>query len=416
MLVVGGGSAGCVASVAAAQLDAKTALVDRLPFLGGTSTAVLDTFYALYSSGPNAVRVVRGIAQDVLDRLTALQASFERPNSFGSGTGVTYDPEALKLVWDDLTSDSSVDVFTGAVAIAAGFDGGDPWVDVAVKGGVWHINAKVVVDASGDGDASLLLGARSLTDTLLTQPATLTFRMFNVDDAAAFGNARRPLHEYIEMAIAQGDPVPSISGSLHKTYPGAALVAMTSVPSPSPDDPRSWRRAERDARAQIPSCVRFLQKYVPGFGHATVGATGAMLGVRETRRIAGRHVLTEEEILQPLVPVDSIALCGAPIEDLSYQPTRWVHIPEPGIYGIPYGCLIPEGVPRVLVAGRCVSASHSAHSSARSMGTCMAMGQAAGTAAAIAARRGLDPWEVHPAELRDVLRSNGAIVDLAQCR
>jgi flavin-dependent dehydrogenase len=107
---VGAGSAGSSAAISAARLGARTLLLDRLPFLGGTSTAVLDTFYAFYTPGEKARRVVGGIGWEVAERLKAEGMAFERPNTYGAGTGVTYDPEVLKVVWERLAEDAQVDV------------------------------------------------------------------------------------------------------------------------------------------------------------------------------------------------------------------------------------------------------------------------------------------------------------------
>jgi hypothetical protein len=136
-----------------------------------------------------------------------------------------------------------------------------------------------------------------------------------------------------------------------------------------------------------------------------------MAGVRETRRLRGRYTLSEDDIMDARVFEDQVALCGAPIEDLASNETRWRHVPDPGIYGVPWRCLLPHGLEHVVVAGRCLSASHEAHASVRSMGTCMALGQAAGTAAAVAATSGQSVSQVEPQQLRQLLRTSGAILE-----
>jgi FAD dependent oxidoreductase len=140
-------------------------------------------------------------------------------------------------------------------------------------------------------------------------------------------------------------------------------------------------------------------------------STSPAIGVRESRRILGEHVLTADEILAGTQFPDQIAQCGAPIEDHhAGSDTRWVYLDEGASYGIPFRALQPRGLPNVVVAGRCFSATHDAHASARSMGTCMAMGQAAGTAAALAAADDAVVSEVDPQALRARLREDGAHV------
>lgn len=104
VLVLGAGSAGATAAIAAARAGASVLLVERSPFLGGTSTAVLDTFYGFYTPGARPRKVVGGLPDDVVAGLRALGPVVERPNSFGAGTGVTYHPEHLKVVWEELAT------------------------------------------------------------------------------------------------------------------------------------------------------------------------------------------------------------------------------------------------------------------------------------------------------------------------
>jgi hypothetical protein len=141
-------------------------------------------------------------------------------------------------------------------------------------------------------------------------------------------------------------------------------------------------------------------------------ATSPAIGVRESRRVIGDYRLTRDDVLSSRRFEDEIALCGAPIEDHAAGPdTRWTYVPKSGVYGIPYRCLLPQGVEGMLVAGRCFSATHDAHASARSMATCMAMGQAAGTAAAMSVSSHAIPRQVDVAALRGCLLENHALLD-----
>ena len=111
VVVVGSGAAGSSAAVAAARNGASTLLIEKLPFLGGTSTAVLDTFYGFYTPGEQSIRVVGGIGDDVIAGLRRLGEVVERPNTYGAGTGVTYLAEHLKVVWETLAVEAGARVW-----------------------------------------------------------------------------------------------------------------------------------------------------------------------------------------------------------------------------------------------------------------------------------------------------------------
>ena len=193
-----------------------------------------------------------------------------------------------------------------------------------------------------------------------------------------------------------------IEGSVHRTpHEGVMMALMTRVRKVDATDAEQLSAAEREGRRQAHEYFRFLRDCVPGYERASLLSTSPAIGVRESRRIVGEHVLTSDEILAATQFDDQIAHCGAPIEEHhAGDDTRWVYLEEGATYGIPFRSLQPRGLDNVLVAGRCFSATHDAHASARSMGTCMAMGQAAGTAAALS---------VEPKRLAaDVLRGTAA--------
>jgi len=189
------------------------------------------------------------------------------------------------------------------------------------------------------------------------------------------------------------------------------MALMTRVPRVDATDPVQLTHAEIEGRRQAWEYARFLREQVPGFERAVMVTTSPAIGVRESRRVHGRYRLTAEDVLAGRRFDDEIALCGAPIEDHhAGADTRWRYVPDAGVYGIPYRCLLPAGVEGLLVAGRCFSATHDAHASARSMGTCMAMGQAAGTAAALAAATGGVAGGLPAGTLRARLRDDGALL------
>jgi hypothetical protein len=190
------------------------------------------------------------------------------------------------------------------------------------------------------------------------------------------------------------------------------MALMTRVPRVDATDPRQLTRAEIEGRRQASEYARFLREQVPGFERAVMVSTSPAIGVRESRRVHGRYRLEAGDVLAGRRFEDEIALCGAPIEDHhAGADTRWSYVPDGGVYGIPYRCLLPQLVEGLLVAGRCFSATHDAHASARSMGTCMSMGQAAGTAAALAAADGAVPGGLDAGRLRKHLAEQGVLLD-----
>jgi glycine/D-amino acid oxidase-like deaminating enzyme len=416
VVVVGSGSAGSSAAITAARLGAQTLLIDRMPFLGGTSTAVLDTFYAFYTPGDHARRVVGGIGLEVVERLKAQGMAFERPNTYGAGTGVTYDPEVLKLLWERMAEDAKVEVLlhTWATGVERHEDrvaGIRTWN----KGGESVIHARAVIDASGDADVCAMAGVPydDAKTTPNMQSLSTIFRVANVDVEKAAALPKAELWAMMRTAAESGEyRLPRLEGSWHRTpHPGIITVHMTRIPNIDATDPAQLTHAEIEGRRQVGEYHRFLRDKVPGFDRSVLVATSPAIGVRESRRVIGDYRLTRDDVLAARRFEDEIALCGAPIEEHAAAPdTRWTYVPDSGVYGIPYRCLLPKGAEGLLVAGRCFSATHDAHASARSMATCMAMGQAAGTAAALAVAAGGTPRQVAPESLRACLLERGALL------
>ena len=426
VIVVGSGSAGATAAIAAGRGGARTLLLERLPFLGGTSTAVLDTFYGFYTPGTKSLRAVSGISEDVMKGLRAYDSWLERPNTHGAGTGVTYHPEYLKIVWEALVRAAGVDVLLNAQVLdATRRDGVLEQVVIATKNGLRACRAKVFIDASGDADVCHfagisyeLAGAHKPAQTLTT-----TFKLVNVDVARRKGITKQQFHALMAEAAASGKyALPRKEGSDHIT-PVAHMTAtiMTRLPSyarrgdtvVNATDPELLSRAEIEGRRQAVEYIRFLRDCVPGYEKAQLATFGTQIGVRETRRVYGRYRLTREDVLGAKQFDDQIGLCGAPIEDHhGGADTAWAYLPDGCCVGIPFRTLVPKDAENVLVAGRCFSSTHDAHASVRSMGQCMAMGQAAGTAAVLAAKTDGRVAEISLPALRDQLRRDGAILEL----
>ena len=417
VVVVGSGSAGSAAAIAAARVGARTLLVDRLGSMGGTSTAVLDTFYAFYTPGATPRRVVGGLGWEVVEQLTSESLAFERPNTYGAGTGVTYDQEALKLVWERLADDAGVDLLlhTWATGVRVR-DGRTDAVRLWNKGGRSWIGADAIVDASGDADVCAMAGVGydDARTTDRVQSLSTLFRLANVDIDQATALPKADLWARMAEAAASGEyRLPRLEGSWHRTpHAGVVMIHMTRIPNVDATDPVELTRAELEGRRQVREYHRFLRDRVPGFERSVLVGTSPAIGVRESRRVFGDYRLTRDDVLAGRRFEDEIGLCGAPIEDhRAGGDTEWRYVADRGVYGIPYRSLLPAGVEGLLVAGRCFSATHDAHASARSMATCMAMGQAAGTAAALAVADGTTPRALGAAVVRRRILADGALLE-----
>ncbi|HEY7132952.1 MAG TPA: FAD-dependent oxidoreductase [Candidatus Limnocylindrales bacterium] len=432
--VVGSGSAGSTAAIAAARGGASVILVEKLPVLGGTSTAVLDTFYGFWTPGREPVKVVGGIGDEVVAALRGLGPVVERPNTYGAGAGITYLAEHLKVVWERLAEDAGVRIVLHAFVQDVDVDRDEPGrvrqLLVATKAGLRRVVARTFVDASGDADLCAFggFGFETAGELDPAQTLTTTFRMANVDGARRATIAKDELHALMAEAADDGYDLPRREGSDHVTaIDGVTATIMTRLEPNARDgdgaivntaDPAFLTAAEIAGRRQALEYARFLVDRVPGYERASLVALGTQIGIRETRRVFGDARLTRDDVLSARRFDDQIGLCGAPIEDhRTGTDTRWTYLPEGQAVGIPFGTLVVRDARNLLVAGRCFSATHDAHASVRSMAQCMAMGQAAGTATALAvtgtaAANDGDVRRISVSELRHRLAADGAILDL----
>jgi hypothetical protein len=426
VVVVGSGAAGSTAAIASARLGARTLLIEKLPFLGGNSTAVLDTFYGFYTPGEQPIKVVGGIGDDVVEGLRALGRVVERPNTYGAGTGVTYLAEHLKVVWETLVTGAGAQVllhsFVQDVDVS---DGRVASLLVATKAGLRTVEAKVVVDASGDADVCHHAGfSYELAGELdPAQTLTTTFRMANVDQERRKTVSKDRLHQLMAEAAESGDyDLPRREGSDHIT-PVDSMTAtiMTRIDHVQREsgevrnasDPEVLTRVEMEGRRQALEYARFLVDRVPGYENASLIVLSSQIGIRETRRVHGDYRVDRDDVLSARQFDDQIGLCGAPIEDhMPGTGTKWEYLPDRTAVGIPLRTLLPADGVNVLVAGRCFSATHDAHASIRSMAQCMAMGQAAGSVAALAANEGGLMRDVPFAIVRGRLAKDGAVLEI----
>jgi hypothetical protein len=413
VVVLGGGPAGIAAAAAAARGGRSTILVERYGFLGGAGTAAgLANFCGLHAKVNGEHRqVVHGIADDVLSRLKAMDALSSPHLLFGGRIQAqAYDVSAYKLVADKLLARVRV-LFH---ALAVGYN--DAHLLVETKSGRRAIKGRIFIDCSGDGDLAAWAGASyEVGDGKgnMLYPSTM-YRMGGVDPAKA-GNAWERIAELMEEAERKGHRFPRKKPIVRpQPNPTEWRANLTQIRNPdgsavSGIDALELAWGEAEGRRQVWDTFRFIKDTVPGFERAHIADIAPQIGIRETRRVQGEYVLTEDDVLDCVDFADVIGANGWPVEDhvagnVEFRFQRR----ERGYNQLPYRMIVPHGVDNLLVAGRCASMTHGGQSAARVSGPCFVMGQAAGSAAHLALKAGIQPAQIDASRLQEYLKSEGA--------
>lgn len=408
VIVVGGGPGGIASAVGAARLGADVLLVERYGFLGGGATAMLVNPFMTYFAGDK--QIIFGVFQDMLDGLTRLGA-------YGSErTKWAFDAEAFKIVAERMCLDAGVTLlYHSFLARANVRDGVIESIDVATKDGLKQLEAKVFIDSTGDGDLAYFAGAeteKGREEDGFAQPMTLNFRMAGVD------LDRMPSRAEMTAAYVKAKQEGTISCPredillFFSTQPGVVHFNQTRVVMHDAVDPESMTAAEVEARRQAWEIAHWLIETIPGFEQAYLQQTAPQLGVRESRRVMGDYVLTEEDLLSAC-KFDDVIACGSypvDIHNPTGEGTVLKHL-EPGTwYDIPYRSLLPRGMKNLVIGGRCISATHAAHSAIRVMPIVFAIGHAAGISAALAAAAGVEPRQLEVRKVQGELLKQGAFL------
>jgi FAD-dependent oxidoreductase family protein len=461
VLVVGGGPAGIGATIGAARAGARTLLVEKQAFLGGVATAVMMTTWNVPSS------TLSGVPAELLAGLLAEHAAVD------GGPTIPFDPETFKDVAERLCLEAGVALryYTSfSSPILSDAELGSPTdssgsrsspsrtlagVVVESKSGREAITARVVVDATGDGDLAASAGVPYVkgreTDGKM-RPLTVLFRLGGVDLPRVVDYARAhpdqftadPNFQILDLdrglvrisgffdLIAAARERGELDRDCHYlrfegVLPdrGTLFVNTTRVYGADGTSAADLTRATIEARRQMADLLRFITAHVPGCERAFRIDASPVIGVRETRHIRGQHVLTEEEILDGATYPDTVVNVWR-----HHGPGRNWHSPDGGEgaawdptyrtmttglvrFGIPYRALVPLGVDGLLVAGRAISQTHEADMWTRGMYCCAMTGQCAGAAAAIAARRQVLPRAIDVGTLRAELARQGLDVGSA---
>ncbi len=420
ILVVGAGSAGCIAALSAStNKSLNILLVERYGFLGGTSTQMLDTFYGFFSPSETSRKIIGGLPDLIVNELDKYGEIFLRPNTYGAGTGVNYNPERLKFVWENLILKAGVNILMHTMLIDVNQTNlGDFECIFWNKSGFFSVKPKRIIDASGDADFCHLAGYKYeiAGEKEPAQSMTTTFRMANVDlEKYEKAGGKKTLQKLMATTT---EPLPRKEGSVHPMNVEACVSTVAvKVAGYNALNINELTKAEIEGRRQAFVYEQFFQKEVPGYENSKIIGLSNQIGVRETRRVYGNYRLTKENCMEAAIPDDSILLCAAPIEDHragnnGESETYWQYIPKGGVYGVPYGTIVAKNSDNTWVIGRCFSATHDAHASCRSMAQTMAMGQAAGLAAIISLQNDESASNINVQNLRENLKKNSAILEI----
>lgn len=408
VLVCGGGCAGLAAALSAARNGAKTVLIERAGFSGGIITAVgLPYFDGIADIKDNRI-VVRGIGLELLAKSGVCEANATHVKVHNP---TIRNVEAFKILADKLLTaeKENLGVLYHSSACGVEMDGQRiAAVLVANKAGITRVRAKQVIDCTGDADIAGWAGAPTDKGAEL-QPLTLHFRIGNVKKAPDMSkNCRVALekaHERGELPMYYGPGVMFMFADDEIYVHGVRVPADAS-------DPAELTRAEMQGRSDAWAMYEAWKRDVPGFEDSYFITSGPFIGVRETRRIIGQHVLAEDEIMATKAFDDAIATgcwyLDVHPNKITTGAANAVPKQQPAPYDIPYRSLLPKNVENLLVAGRCHSTTRLAQSSTRVTVTAMALGEAAAVAAALAVQGGTSPLKIDGREVRKKLRTQNA--------
>ncbi len=433
VIVVGGGPAGIGAALASARNGARTLLVERYGFLGGMATAGLVgpfmTSYGIDGQAP----IIEGIFKEVVDRMIAMGAALDPAgiqgfsayggyHTYGHEHVTPFDPEALKVVAQEMAIEAGVDLrfhrfFVDSLVEDSTIKG----IVTASKTGLEAFKGRIIIDTTGDGDVAARAGApyeKGRPEDGRLQPVSLFFRVGNVDDAAVQAYMDEERDGSFEDLVRKAMDAGEFSHPKHRITvfklprPGEWWINASRIHGIDATDPDHLTKAEIEGHRQVLYLLNFMRAHLPGFGDCYLIDTGSQIGVRETRRIMGEYILTSDDVFGARRFDDAIARVSFPIDihDVHGGGGFFEGPREGPYYTIPYRCLVPRTIDHLLVAGRCISATHKAHGSLRVMPPCFATGQAAGTAGALALELGTQPRNIDVNLLRDSLVQQGALI------
>lgn len=415
VLVLGSGPAGVSAAICAAREGAKTILVEQGGDVGGIATAGLMSHWTGNTEG--------GFYEEILER-SADCADNGEVHKINGGSRQVINPEKLKTVLLNMLDEAGVTLYLYTFACEPIMDGSTvKGVITESKSGRRAIEAKIVIDATGDGDIAARAGVPYFmgreSDGKM-QPVSIMFKVAGVDvERGVFPGAFEETFQIpagdIQKLGREHLPSPAGHVLLYKTtLPGVVTCNMTNCTGVDGTNVRDLTKATLMCRQQMDVIVEFLRKFVPGFENCYLISSASLIGVRETRHFKGEKELTEQDILEARIFEDWAVtkasfnfdvhnMTGNGLDKTGCQQK----FTQTKGYTIPYGCFVPLEIENLYLAGRNISGTHMAHSNYRVMPICANMGQSVGIAASICIKEHILPRKLEPARLQKRLKELG---------
>jgi hypothetical protein len=399
VLVVGGGPAGIGAAIGAAKTGAETLLIENYGFFGGVASWSIGM--CINQMRPDGKP--RGFVHELLiQKLQNYGTQAVKLSTHQLFVNVEYLKVAVLDALDEvgvkyLVHSKAVDALTEGKRITG--------VIIATKSGLVEIKADVVIDCTGDADIAYFAGAPTLTETGKLAPQTL---LLNVSNIGAYSS--KDLSGVAEKAKSKYPLIPGgwglakVSNCHHFIINHSGTKEMGNFDI---TDPFQFSKAECMSRRQVVQITEAMREFGNGdLKKCEIVGASTQLGVRESRRIKGGYLLTEED-----------ANSGARFEDAIAWRSGWLDvgftkISQMKVHQVPFRSLVPDQIDGLLAAGRCISASHEGAAAGKSMGNCFATGHAAGVAAALSSKVKKTPRELDVKKIQEILTNDG--VDLTK--
>lgn len=400
VIVCGGGVSGTIAAIAAAREDSSVLLVEKNFCLGGMATSGL--VQPISKWGINGEYVTGGTGKKIISELSSAGKYAATPMSH---YGVVCDAEYLKLELERQAVGAGVKILYNTVLTRAvrQNSGGIEKLILFSGNGDFDVKGRVYIDATGDAALAASAGAGYEAGS---QGATLMMLISGINE--------KHLPEIEEIRTIWERKRVNYRPLTLFFHPRGdmAYFNMTEVENLDGLNPFKTSEAVLECRRQAWDIYDVFKKFIPGFEGSYISHTADSFGIRETRRIKGRYVLTGSDVLQGKHFKDEIAKACSPVDiHGSSQGGLGVYKRLKKSYSIPYGCLVTDEITNLIVTGRCISADRTAFSSLRRMATGMAVGEAAGIAAGIASETGTGADMINLDKLQDKLRTHGAVID-----